>query len=355
MLMVIFGAGASYDSSSTYTIGMTPPGYGLDQANDFHRLPLAKDLFANRPLFIEAIERFPQCKTIVPKLRSPAVLSGRISIETVLSETQEQATTYPRAMRELAAVRCYLHYAITHCESSWKEITKGITNYLVLLRELERFHNHEDPVCLVTFNYDTLLEHALEYLGYGIRSMEDYVDRAGPFKVFKLHGSVNWGQTVEIPIAESVQGHSSTLMTYMIENAPQLKFKDSFVLGNSIPGLEAQLVFPAIAIPVQKTRGFQCPARVIEVLHSVLPCVTKILVVGWRATEDHFLKLLQRYMKRPVEVGIVAGRADYAEEVQAQLHRALVGCFLQCTRHDGGFTDFISSPDLQKFVGSEPL
>jgi hypothetical protein len=355
MLMVIFGAGASYDSSPTYTIGMVPPGYEHDQANEFHRPPLAKDLFANRPLFIEALERFPQCKTIVPKLRSRAVLSGQISIETVLSEIQEQATTYPRAMRELAAVRCYLCDAISQCEGNWKKITKGITNYLSLLRELERFHTSENPVCLVTFNYDTLLEHALERLGYAINSMEDYVDRVGPFKVFKLHGSLNWGQTVEVPIPKNVQGDWSALISHMIENAPRLQFKDRFVLGNSLLGSETELVFPAIAIPVQTKREFQCPARVIEVLHSMLPRVTKILVVGWRATEGHLLKLLQRNIKRPVEIGIVAGGAEYAKEVQAQLHRALVGCFLQCTPHDGGFTDFISGTDLQTFVASDPL
>jgi hypothetical protein len=54
--MVIFGAGASYDSSASYGIGAGPPGAtGIDAANEYYRLPLAKDLFANRPLFIEAI------------------------------------------------------------------------------------------------------------------------------------------------------------------------------------------------------------------------------------------------------------------------------------------------------------
>src|SRR5271156_5127550 len=56
MLLVIFGAGASYDSAPTY-----PPGTSIpagDVLNGFHRPPLANELFANRPVFAEAIMRF---------------------------------------------------------------------------------------------------------------------------------------------------------------------------------------------------------------------------------------------------------------------------------------------------------
>lgn len=160
MLMVIFGAGASYDSSSTY-----PPGASIQvrgespefaNSNDYHRLPLAKDLFANRPMFVEAIDQFPQCKPIIPRLRDPAVTSGRASIETRLREIEEEAKAYARGKQELAAISCYLARVISGCEAKWRENTRGITNYLSLLREIRRTHSGDEPVCLVTFNYDTL-------------------------------------------------------------------------------------------------------------------------------------------------------------------------------------------------------
>jgi hypothetical protein len=78
MLMVIFGAGASYDSCPTY-----PPGsvafdeVGLGKLDAYGRPPLACELFANRPLFIKALGQFPQCKTIVNRFRHPEVLSGK--------------------------------------------------------------------------------------------------------------------------------------------------------------------------------------------------------------------------------------------------------------------------------------
>jgi len=66
-----------------------------DSYNAYYRPPLARELFANRPLFIEAIDRYPQCKTVVPRLRAPAVISGQRSIEAILQEIEEEATTYP--------------------------------------------------------------------------------------------------------------------------------------------------------------------------------------------------------------------------------------------------------------------
>lgn len=113
MLMVIFGAGASYDSCPTYPPGTPVPGAG-DKArlNDYYRPPLAKDLFANRPLFNEALDDFPNCKTIVPRLRDPAVTSGEIAIEALLQEIEAQATTYDRGRKELRAIRCYLQQVI---------------------------------------------------------------------------------------------------------------------------------------------------------------------------------------------------------------------------------------------------
>jgi hypothetical protein len=92
MLMVIFGAGASFDSSSTYPLGTVPPGSSSEDAdNAYYRPPLAKELFANRPLFIDTLEFFPQCKTIVPRLRVPTVISGERSIEAILQEIEVEA------------------------------------------------------------------------------------------------------------------------------------------------------------------------------------------------------------------------------------------------------------------------
>src|SRR5438105_2029867 len=62
MLMVIFGAGASYDSDPT----RPSANYVLPTP---HRPPLANQLFDNRPEFAHDLSYFPECIPIVPLLR----------------------------------------------------------------------------------------------------------------------------------------------------------------------------------------------------------------------------------------------------------------------------------------------
>jgi len=364
MLMVIFGAGASFDSSPTYPFGSTPPGADAEEHhNAFNRPPLARELFANRPLFINTIDFFPQCKTIVPRLRAPGVLSGDRSIETLLQEIEEEAKTYPRGRRELAAVQCYIQRAISDCQMRWRTATRGITNYLSLLREIERTNTADEPVCLVTFNYDTLLEDALRHFGYSFYQMNDYTERLEPFRVFKLHGSVDWGQIVENQLPADVNPqHPASVLTYLIDHAAELRVSNDFVLcGSSTMGVaNGRPVFPAIAIPVEKKNKFACPQTLIEQLVAVLPQVSKILVIGWRATEQNFLNLLAHRLtglRRGVQLYIVAGSQANALETRVRIYRALLNNppnspydSPNSSCDSGGFTDFLGSGHAKSFL-----
>ncbi len=63
MLLVIFGAGASYDSVPARS-------FSFSQYNSLpDRPPLVKQLFDDRPEFVEDLDQFPLCKRIVPHLR----------------------------------------------------------------------------------------------------------------------------------------------------------------------------------------------------------------------------------------------------------------------------------------------
>jgi hypothetical protein len=339
--MVIFGAGASYDSSATYTMGMAPPDAGdAARANNFYRPPLAKELFANRLLFVEALEMFPQCKTIVYRLRDPAVLSGDKSIEALLQEIEEEARTYNRGRQELAAVRCYLQRAITVCQHHWQHTTKGVTNYLSLLREIERTHKGDDPVYLVTFNYDTLLEEALTHFGLPFRGMEDYA-RSALFRILKLHGSINWAREVDVAIPRT-----ASPLPFLIELAGRFEPSDKFVFCDPTRIGEAvahRALFPAIAVPVEKKNVFECPQPMVEELGNVLPSVTRIIVIGWRATETHFLDLLKQHLKPGVFLSVVAGDATNAEDVRVRIHRKLINNPPNSVAESTGFTDFLRS------------
>ena len=76
MLMVIFGAGASFDSIPSY-----PP---LKESPLDYRPPLANDLFANRSFMANVVEKFEHCQAIIPYLRNQE--GG--SIERILQQFQ---------------------------------------------------------------------------------------------------------------------------------------------------------------------------------------------------------------------------------------------------------------------------
>src|SRR5208337_1797773 len=56
-----------------------------------------------------------------------------------------------------------------------------------------------EPVCLVSFNYDLLLDNAIDPSGAGPQPLENHFDAQLTFKLFKPHGSVDWAQFIAGP------------------------------------------------------------------------------------------------------------------------------------------------------------
>jgi len=329
--MVVLGAGASHDSSPS-----DPPRAGRVLQPD--RPPLAAELFADRPEFSNVMLRFPACQAIIPYLRRP--LAG--TVEEVLENLQSEAKDYPERHRQLAAIRYYLQAMLSECEDRWKTTTNGITNQKTLLDQIARWRKPSEEVCLVTFNYDRMLEDALWGIGLKIRSIGDYV--GDPiYKLFKLHGSVNWGRLLDTPTGPDFDASNS--VDTLIDRAADLKITDEFRLVSTHPVQSdgSDVLVPAIAIPVQSKTHFECPAEHLHVLRELIPKTTKLLMIGWRASENHFLKLLAPGggFTRTMPVLSVAGGETEAEQSVANLTNAHISATR--IRFDGGFTDFIVS------------
>jgi hypothetical protein len=354
VLLVIFGAGASYDSVPQFPLprGVQPRGAN---EKEHDRPPLANHLFDNRPQFVKAMRQFPDCMALVPQLRRPG-----ISVEKELARFQEQAETFPQALRELAAIRYYLHVALWDCQDRWLEHHQGITNYATLVREIERWRvRSNERVCFVTFNYDTMLEHAMtQVLHFGaFGSLEHYVSH-DRYTVVKLHGSVNWGREVDgyaVPLSPVTftpfRGQMSC--QELIANAAKLLITDRYRLVSRRPMLKEgdQYVFPALSIPVENKDEFSCPRVHIDKLEELLPSVTKIITIGWRATEADFLHLLKRRIPTGQDLMIVSGDARGAEETDENFTRVVPLNNPDTLRKAQGFTGLISTlGDLETFL-----
>ncbi len=260
----------------------------------------------------------------------------------------------------MAAIRCYLQRVIFECEVSWRGVTRGITNYLSLLREIECTRKNDEPVALATFNYDTLLDQAVESFGQKIERMADYVERPTLFRLFKLHGSVNWARVVENGIPANInREHPPSVLHFLIGQAANLSISDRFVLCTpSSMGMANKLpVFPAIAVPIEAKRTFECPKEMVNQIDQVIPDVSKLLIIGWRATEEHFLEKLRQGLRPDVHVYIVAGGPNASGEhpgeiIRTHLIRSLRYQPVDAQIDPSGFTDFLSSGRAKEFLES---
>jgi hypothetical protein len=329
MLTVIFGAGASYDSNPSWRPGGVP-------AAEAYRPPLADQLFGDRELFAEAIARFERFHPIIPRLRHT---EGR-TVENVMQELQAEAGEDPERHRQLAAVRYYLQFMLWECTRRWRDQAKGISNYKSLLDQIRHRRKADDVVCLATFNYDTLLEDAMPGIGLTIGGLADYVGGHPHYKIIKVHGSVNWARQVETSIV--YQNENAWQAAYAhIERADQLKLSSAFVHVDSFPC--GRGLFPAVAIPVEVKSHFECPQEHLDFLCKHLERTDRLLLIGWRATEAHFLDLLAKHLPGHVRALIVAGSEREAINIGRGLESRLkMGQIsIRCEAASGGFSDLI--------------
>lgn len=331
MLLVIFGAGASYDSV---------PSYGVREVVD-QRIPLTNGLFSLR--FRDLIKRFDPMLPIVPYLQ---VLEGATSVEQKLEELQEQSATYPERQRQLLAVRYYVQTAVWTVDVRWHKLAAGVTNYRTLLDELVRVVRPNDPIPLVTFNYDRMLDWTLSEIGQRMVDLDDYTQHR--VKLFKMHGSVNWGRRVQSPGLLATHQPFET-MRRVLDNAEQLVLSNWYeLIADQAPihSVRGVAGVPALAIPLQRKQEFQLPERHHSELTRLLPMVTKILVIGWRATDAPFLELLSRGLANPVEILVVS------PSTPADAGNRILGAGIQGSvdARQAGFSQFIVSGALASFA-----
>jgi hypothetical protein len=298
MLMVIFGAGASYDSArafppsgpraATQSFGTQFP--APDDDGEAWRPPLASELFRDaKQRFGNMVARYQRLHPILLRLREP---QGGRSLEQELQSLQDEANGYSERKRQLLSVRYYLRDLLSEVTENWLKRTR-FTNYAQLIDQIMQFRTGSEPVCLVTFNYDLLLDRALFSFGYNPKPLEHHFDAHPILKLFKPHGSVDWARFVDAP------PNTRLGIQQLIEQADTIKFSDKYLVADPTDPRQMftfeRPIVPAIAIPVQtKTEDtFEWPRRHRAYLEQLLPSVTKIMIIGWQAREAHFSQMLR--------------------------------------------------------------
>jgi hypothetical protein len=336
MIMVIFGAGASYDSAPSYRPKSNP--------NLAARPPLAAELF--QPRFTTWVDRFPKCKAIVHYLQS---ISEGNTVEHELEKLQGEENTDRERRRQLASIRHYLQAVIWDCEYQWEGFTKAGTNYIILLDQLRRVREN-DQVLLVTFNYDRLIEKALPSVGLSIGELHEYV-QSDAFKLFKLHGSVNWAREIDNHVVDIRERNLWEVAYELINVAPDLNISHRFRIVDSVPigKVDDIPLCPAIALPVETKSNFECPSDHLNCLCEHLGKVTKVVTIGWAAQEQHFLELLKKHLTEDISIYAVAAGKQDAEGVLQRIKAAGI-CVKDAEAAEGGFTQCTVKREFERFL-----
>jgi hypothetical protein len=336
VLTVIFGAGASYDSVPAIPAG-----------NEY-RPPLANELFGDRSLFALSIENLRTIQPIIPRLRH---IAGR-GVESVLMEIQEEAAQNPERSRQLMAVRYYIQTVLATVERGWKSASHGVTNYKTLLDDISQWRQVNETVCLITFNYDTILDDAVAGLGQSIDSLDDYIFGRSCFKLFKVHGSINWVRFLETPWRLPQDLSPWSVAQDNINRAPELRLTKTFAKTSSqLTGVINNLsTIPAIAVPLERKSAFESPDSHLLELERVLPETDRLLVIGWRAMERHFLDLLTKHVKNADSGLIVAKDESEGRDILARIGPALPGVPIKWAVSKGGFSHLTITREAIKLL-----
>jgi len=334
MLWVVLGAGASFDSIDSV---VCPAPFSVQSTLRF-RPPVTNGLFVENSAFAQDVQNLPWLQPILPELRR---FSGRtdVSIETQLREYDDQSATSLIRTKQLASIRIYLWQRLA-ASSQWGQAASGVTNYAALVGRLMHWQEGSgEPIAFVTFNYDLLLEDALTpYLT--ITSLGDYVSGYDNLKLVKAHGSVNW--------AHPYRGWTGDAKRFQVDEV------DSIDIPASDFRLVAPLQFsngdwlhvPAIAVPVDSNKTFECPDDQTRFLRDTASSVKRMLVVGWAGGDQHFLELLSACGCRPSKIVIACGSADGSRHTNARLASAIPG--INSRPVTSGFTDLLRpTPGVQ--------
>lgn len=313
MLVVVFGAGASYDSN--------PAVPTTREHRD--RPPLANQLFEmDRDATRQAADVFRRAAPAMMAARADVRAGG--TVEATLARLQEEAVNDPRARTQLMAVRFYLQRVLHLIPEAWDAHAVRQTSYVSMLDQLARWQRDTgEGLCLITFNYDVLLERACTIVfGHSYATMDGYQD-SELVHVYKPHGSVDWAQPAlwAGPSYSNAENARRAICDQpdlqLIKDDLRVRPVDAEPIGFRSENFDRiQLAWvPALAIPVERKPAMVMPLQHRRNLEQDLGQATAMLCVGWRAREDHFLRTLQDHLpKTPIPVWSISGDGGSAME-----------------------------------------
>lgn len=367
VLLAIFGAGASYDclpvTPATNVVLAPPDGWELThQPHGSVKPPLTQHLVRPDEFAATILRRYESALPVVDAVRrrlAEADGSATVSLERALAEYQERAAQDPEGNRHLAAMRFYVRDLLWACSEFMRSssVGGGLTNHVGLVRDLHTWATvREGSVCLTSFNYDYILEAACRVVwGFKPWSFDSYVSHAR-MQLLKPHGSVLWQWTIPgLDVSGSLHDVALASIDRAAEPLPPPEKLDPAPYSPFSTEAKGQytrtMSLPALALPVDGKAELIWPREQAEVFDSVQGRVSKLLIIGWRAVEEHFLSRMSRLATGAKAVIVTGGPNAEAEarEIESRLSGLVIDNTTAVAIATEGFTGFMRS-DLLRWL-----
>lgn len=268
---------------------------------------------------------------------------------------RDEADRNPANHRQLAAFRLYLRQIIRDCADHWSGAVGGATNYVEFVRRVEdwRVGRPQEPVVFVTFNYDTLLEDGCRWAGgFNPKTIGEYTSSSA-YRVIKPHGSVSWIR--RHGAIENTMPEKEIIAAYLADARnlaePPTQADPDYALGTGSMRDGSAAAFPALAIPLETKSSFECPAAHLADFEQLLPHVDRLIVIGWRGSERHFMERFNGKVQRTIPIQLVGHTST--DELTANLANGL-GMVGPWDSVLGGFSQYLRTAALEEFLQLDP-
>lgn len=369
----MLGAGASHDCIPDWQLldpdpGIDTPGLPIRPLSTATP-PLTQDLAKATPLAGWALDRWPEARPAIGHLRAtlddarePYSTNEVKSLEASLAKFVEEGSTINENLRSVLGFRFFIRdliWASTNYMMA-SDVTAGVTNYTYLVQSLLKWASRgERCVVITSFNYDLLLERAMESSwGFDPTKMDSYLSHR-TINLLKPHGSVQWEWPVKngIRLGGSPTRHGRASIRAALENGEDrsniiVRPHATFERYESEP--HRQLAVPAMALPIDGKSELCWPTEQASRFQSLIGTVTHFITIGWRGLEEHFTPNLRPIVKSDARALIVTKDPNDCEghEIAHRLRVKTDSSMSNWEVASSGFTDLIRSSTLDDFLSS---
>ena len=327
-LLVVVGAGASHDCVPQQGVPQVRPPdgspVGLELPLPHVRPPLTRDLVNPQALQNILADRYRLAQPLIDHLRwvSRNDAESPTPLEVALAAYQSGADQNPMVTRHILAIRFYLRDLLLACTDYMRSIdlSGGITNYTGLVNTLHQWACEKDRhLCVVSFNYDLLIDRACEEAwGLDVANLATYIGDDGRASLLKPHGSALWGWHVNAPATQSWNKYT-TVDQIFAEGNQSIDESNIFAFPHLVKNQKGQTkatqppVVPALVLPLHGKSEFVWPEdQAQHFTQDLVQSVDRMIIVGWRAAENHFIEQLEKVL-RPNYKLLLVTKGDDAE------------------------------------------